>query len=104
MTYTGANSAGCPARPSGVFSPNEATFSSGIVAVIRGVQIGPGATLLTRMPFSPNNCARLAEKFAMAALVAAYGASVGDGISELTEELPITDAPAPMCGSAAFRR
>ena len=35
-----------------------------------GVHIGPGATLLTRMPFFPNNCARPAEKFAMAALAA----------------------------------
>jgi hypothetical protein len=38
---------------------------------ISGVQIGPGATLLTRIPLSPNSCARLAEKLAMAAFVAA---------------------------------
>ena len=49
-----------------------------MVAGISGVQIGPGATLLTRMPRSPSSCARLAAKLAMAALVAAYGASVGD--------------------------
>jgi hypothetical protein len=54
-----------------VFTPIEATFSSGIVEEISGVQIGPGATLLTRMPFSPSNCARLADRLAMAALVAA---------------------------------
>src|SRR4029077_12963771 len=54
---------GCwPARPKGVFSPNEATFSGGIVDGISGVQIGPGATLLTRIPFSPSNCARLADR------------------------------------------
>src|SRR5215212_2730728 len=104
MTYTGASSAGCPARPSGVSSPKLATFSSGIVAGISGVQIGPGATLLTRIPFSPRSCARLAERLAIAALVAAYGASVGEGISEFTDELPITDAPEPMCGNAALTR
>ena len=41
---------------------------------ISGVQMGPGATLLTRIPLSPNSCARLARKLATAALVAAYGA------------------------------
>ena len=44
-TYTGANSAGCPARPNGVSLPRFFTFSSGIVAGISGVQIGSGATL-----------------------------------------------------------
>jgi hypothetical protein len=42
-----------------------------MVAGIKGVQIGPGATLFTRIPLSPNSGAKLAEKFAMAALVAA---------------------------------
>ena len=63
------------------------------MAGISGVQIGPGATLFTRMPFSPSIWARLAEKFAIAALVAAYGASVGDGMSEFTDELPMIDDP-----------
>jgi hypothetical protein len=88
----------------GCVSPKFATFSSGMVAGISGVQIGPGATLFTRIPFSPNSCAKLAEKFAMAALVAAYGASVGEGISEFTDELPITDDPGPICGKAALTR
>jgi hypothetical protein len=57
-----------------VLSPNDATFSGGIVDGISGVQMGPGATLLTRIPLSPNSCARLARKLATAALVAAYGA------------------------------
>ena len=35
---------------------------------------GPGAPLLTRIPLSPTAAPRLAEKLAMAALVAAYGA------------------------------
>lgn len=76
----------------------------GHVAGISGVQIGPGATLFTRIPFSPNSCAKLAEKFAMAALVTAYGASVGEGISEFTEELPIADDPGLICGRAALTR
>jgi hypothetical protein len=40
----------------------------------------------------------------MAAFVAAYGASVGDGISEFTDEPPITDDPGPICGNAALTR
>ncbi len=63
---------------------------------ISGVQIGPGATLLTRIPLSPSNWARLAEKLAIAALVAAYGARVGEGMSEFTDELPMTDEPGHM--------
>src|SRR5579884_3331894 len=98
----GANSAGCPARPSGTFSPNDVTFSAGIVDGISGVHIGPGATLLTRIPFSPSSCARLAEKLAIAALVAAYGARVGLGASEFTDELPMIDEPGDMCGNAAL--
>src|SRR5690349_21222248 len=75
-----------------------------MVAGMSGVQIGPGATLLTRMPFGPRSCARLALKFAIAAFVAAYGASVGDGLSEFTDELPMMDEPARMCGTAALHR
>jgi hypothetical protein len=75
-----------------------------MVAGIKGVQIGPGATLLTRMPFSPTIWAKLAQKFAIAALVAAYGASVGLGMSEFTDELPMMDEPGFMCGIAALQR
>ena len=75
-----------------------------MVAGISGVQIGPGATELTRMPFSPSSWARLAEKLAIAALVAAYGARVGTGMSEFTEELPMIEEPGPMCGTAALAR
>jgi len=42
-----------------------------MVAGISGVQIGPGATLFARIPRSPSSCARLAQKLAIAALVAA---------------------------------
>ncbi len=41
-------------------------------------------------------------KLANAAFVAAYGASAGDGMSELTDELPMIDDPLAMCGSAAL--
>src|SRR3954464_13479795 len=75
-----------------------------MVEGISGVQIGPGATLLTLIPRSPRSCARLAEKFATAAFVAAYGASVGFGMSEFTDELPMIDDPADRCGSAALQR
>jgi hypothetical protein len=80
------------------------TFSSGIVAGMSGVQIGPGATLFTRIPRAPSSCARLAVKFAMAAFVAAYGASAGDGLSEFTDELAMIDEPGFMCGTAALHR
>src|SRR5918997_1778858 len=75
-----------------------------MVAGISGVQIGPGATLFTRIPFSPSSWARLAVKFAIAAFVAAYGARVGDGMSELTDELPMIAEPGAMCGTAALQR
>ena len=44
---------GCPGRPIGVFSPNVSSFS-GLAPPhgLSGVQIGPGATALTRMPSS----------------------------------------------------
>jgi hypothetical protein len=35
-------------------------------------------------------------KFAMPAFVAAYGASVGFGLSELTDELPMIEAQEPI--------
>jgi hypothetical protein len=84
-----------------VFLPNFSTCSGGMVAGINGVQIGPGATLLTRMPRSPSSWARPAVKFAIAPLVVAYGSSVGRGMSELMELVLMIDAPAPKCGSAA---
>src|SRR3712207_8528922 len=42
-------------------SPCDSTFSSGIVAGISGVQIGPGATEFTLMPFSASIAARSEE-------------------------------------------
>ncbi len=42
---------GCPARFIGVLDPNVATCCSSNVDGIRGVQMGPGATPFTRMPF-----------------------------------------------------
>src|SRR3954454_4718309 len=99
-----ASSLGWPARPGGAVWPKLFTFSSGMVEGINGVQIGPGATLFTRMPFGPNSCARLAQKLATAAFVAAYGASSGEGMSELTDELPMIADPGFMCGTAALTR
>src|SRR5947209_8665990 len=45
-----ATSSGWPGRPIGTSWPNFATLSGGNVEGIKGVQIGPGATPLTRMP------------------------------------------------------
>jgi hypothetical protein len=47
---------GCPGRLIGTCLPNFATASSGIVEGMSGVQIGPGATVLARIPFSASNC------------------------------------------------
>jgi hypothetical protein len=93
-----------PGQLGGVSVPNSLTLSSGIVDGISDVQIGPGATLFTRIPRSPSSCARLAVKLAIAAFVAAYGASVGDGLSEFTDELPMIADPGFMCGTAALHR
>jgi hypothetical protein len=40
-----------------VSAPNSATFSAGASAGLSGVQTGPGATALTRMPLSTKFCA-----------------------------------------------
>lgn len=40
----------------------------------------------------------------IAALVAAYGAGPGDGISEFTDERPMIENPGPICGRAAVTR
>src|SRR5262249_6336793 len=51
-----ATSTGWPGRFIGTSEPNVATFSEGNVEASSGVQIGPGATALTRMPFTPSAC------------------------------------------------
>ena len=71
MTYAGASSFGCPGLCIGTCLPKFFTFSGGIVEGISGVQIGPGATQLTRMPFSASNWAKPPVKFWMAPLVVA---------------------------------
>ncbi|MNN79793.1 hypothetical protein D3C81_1964670 [compost metagenome] len=50
--------------------PNSDTFISSKVEGMRGVQIGPGATALTRMPFSINCADRERVKVTMAPFVA----------------------------------
>ena len=71
MRYAVASSAGCPGRFIGTFLPKFATVSGSIVEGISGVQIGPGATQLARMPLSASNYARPAVKFWMAPFVVA---------------------------------
>jgi hypothetical protein len=66
-----ASSLGCPGLPKGVFLPNSGMLSAGMVDVINGVQIGPGATAFTRIPLGPSCCARFAVKLVRAAFVAA---------------------------------
>ena len=64
-----ATSSGWPARFIGTSAPNFATLSGGKVDGISGVQIGPGATPLTRMPFSTSACDSERVKATMAPLV-----------------------------------
>jgi hypothetical protein len=52
-------------------APNSATFLASKLAGISGVQIGPGATALTRMPFFASVPERLRVKATMAPLVEA---------------------------------
>lgn len=66
-----ASSAGWPGLPRGVFLPKFFTFSAGIVDGMSGVQIGPGATAFTLMPFSATSPASPAVKFAIAPFVVA---------------------------------
>ena len=87
-----------------MLSPNWATFSAGMVDGMSGVQTGPGATLFTRIPRGPSSWAREAHMLAIPALVAAYGISVGLGMSEFTDDEPMIDPPGPMCGTAALAR
>ena len=51
-TNAGAISSGCAARRIALCDPNFATSSAGRSAGLRGVQTGPGAIALTRMPLS----------------------------------------------------
>ncbi len=55
-TYLGATSSGWPGRFSGMSAPKLANFFSSNVDGISGVQIGPGATPFTRIPFSARFC------------------------------------------------
>src|SRR3954454_25128759 len=75
-----------------------------MVAGIRGVQIGPGATLLALIPLSASICDRVATMLAIPALVTLYGSSVGGGMSELTEVEPMIAEPGRKCGTAALLR
>src|SRR5688500_14515866 len=71
-TYAGASSAGWPARPRGVFLPNSGRASFGWpLLTCSGVQIGPGATALTRMPLGASCWARPLVKLLMLAFVVA---------------------------------
>src|SRR6195952_5741021 len=104
MTYVIASSAGWPGRFIGTCLPKFLTASFGIVEGIRGVQIGPGATALARIPFSASIWAKPPVKFWIAPLVVAYARSIGFGISELTDAVLIMALPGFMCGTAAFVR
>ena len=95
-----------PGRPMRVFSPNLAAFSAGIVEGIRGVQIGPGATAFTRIPFSASISARPAVKFKIAPFVDAYvrGHAPDRGASLCYDHPAATDRTARNGGGSRHRR
>src|SRR5829696_6108901 len=66
----GATSFGCPGRFMGVLAPKLLTLSSSKVDGMSGVQIGPGATPLTRMPLSASDWASERVNDVMAPFVA----------------------------------
>ena len=66
-TYAGASSAGCAGRPVGL-SRRIATLGVNVDA-ISGVQTGPGATALTRMPRSMSSFASPFVKVTIAPFV-----------------------------------
>ncbi len=66
----GATSFGWPGRFIGVSAPKLFTLFSSKVDGISGVQIGPGATPWTRMPFSASDCASDRVNDVMAPFVA----------------------------------
>src|SRR3954454_24074544 len=70
-TYAGASSAGCAGLPVGFDSPKCAAASGVVVDVISGVQTGPGATALTRMPRSISSFERPFVKVTIAPFVEA---------------------------------
>src|ERR1700712_4532931 len=104
MTYAGASSFGCPGLCIGTCLPKFFTFWGAIVEGISGVQIGPGATQLARMPFSASSCASPPVKFTIAALVAEYASSFGRGESDTTDAVLTIAAPGFMCAIAALQR
>src|SRR5699024_8579714 len=101
--YAGASSVGWPARPNGVDFPNSGRAPLGWPSeTCRGVQIGPGATALTRIPRGASCWASPLVKLLMADLVGAWWTRVGEG-SYAWIELEVTIvAPAGRCARAAL--
>ena len=69
-TYASASSTGCPALFKAVLEPNLEISLAVKVDGIKGVQIGPGATAFTLIPFGANIRARDLVKEVNAPLVA----------------------------------
>jgi len=69
---------------------------------ISGVQIGPGATQLTRMPLSASSWASPAVKLAIAPFRGRVGESCGDGDFELIEVALTIALPGLRCGNAVL--
>lgn len=71
-TYADARSAGWPDRPNGVSRPYSGSWSVGYPPdTCNAVQVGPGATTLTRMPRGASCWDNALEKLLVAALVVA---------------------------------
>src|SRR4029079_6448935 len=99
----GATSFGWPGRPIGVSLPNSG-MSSGFCPPngLSGVQMGPGATAFTRMPFLTRFFESERVNAVIAPLVALEARWRAELLFIVTDvQLMITD-PAFRCGSAAW--
>src|SRR3954468_5011103 len=103
-TNAPASSAGCAGRPNGTSAPNFVISSAGVVAATRGVQTGPGATTLTRMPRGASCVDSAFENVTSAPFVVAYASSDADGWVAWIELTLMIDAPGCIAGTASRHR
>src|SRR3954463_8186381 len=84
--------------------PKFLIFSSSKLAVMSGVQTGPGATPFTLIPLSLVTCfASALVKLSKAAFVGAYARSCGFGLKLWIETVLIIEDPSGSNGTAALQ-
>ena len=77
-----ARSSGLPVRPSGIDEDQRCRRASGVsFSITRGVSVGPGATVFTRIPSGASSNANVLVKAMMPALAAEYGARKAEPVT-----------------------